>query len=96
MACVHKKYFRKNKGFYDANASYTLDELYNHKEAMKILIYSGAVGGIQFWGFVIGLIIFIYSSSYQGFINSINISTAIAFLPSSLGLLNLYKLKNKI
>ena len=92
MGCEARK---RNKiyGFYDKDMNYTLDELKNHKKTMRILIFIGAAGGILFWGLIIGLASSFFSTDFQRLLNGFFISTTIAFLPSAMGLLNIYQLK---
>lgn len=84
---------RKTYGIYNVNKRYTIDELRNHKETMKELVYIGISGGILFWGLLIGFIVSLFSSYFHNLLNSFLISTTLAFLPSSLGLFSIYQHK---
>lgn len=92
MLFAFKKH-AKVRGLYNKNTRYSLDELYIHKEMMKLLIFVGVSGGLLFWGFIIGLTISVYSMDFQRLLYSFQISSALAFLPSSLGLLRMYQLR---
>ena len=93
MAYEFKKHHIRNGGFYDKNVKYTVAELREHKETIRILIYLGAAGGILLWGNAIGLITTFSSTDFQRLLNCFNFSATLAFLPSTLGLLNIYKLR---
>ena len=90
MACEAKKR-HKIYGLYSRNMMYTIDELRNHKETIKVLVCIGISGGILLWGLIIGLIISLFSWNFNSLLNSLYISATLSFLPSSLGLLNMYK-----
>ena len=91
MAYELKKLHKKNNGFYDKNAKYSIDELKGHREMMKMLTFIGISGGILLWGSIIGLLLSLSSSDFSRLQNSLYISSALAFLPSTLGILHVYQ-----
>jgi len=87
----YKKLNIKSNDFYNRSTKYSIDELVSHKNAVRLLTYIGAAGGILLWGGFIGTALSIINDSPRYLLQGFRIGVTISSIPSILGVWKVYK-----